>query len=152
MLIKIHKAIVDKLRAELKGTEFEKTPIIPRDLSEGFSRPAIKIDIESSNLSNESYNYYGRNISIEIHFFASDINKYKIENMKVQELIEQAFIDGIRIDEKCFVNIEEIECVTSDTVLIATFDFNIMFDKPKVVRERNEGEFMEDLELELERG
>lgn len=143
-LIQINKIIVDTIRNILKGTEFEKVPIVNYDVSEGFERPSIKIDLDNNSFENLNSNMMGRSLTVRIYFFATDLKKYKIENLKLCDLIETGLIDGILTDD-IFINIEEINSNIVDTVL--QIDFDINFDDIRQDKSDQLAEFMWDLEL-----
>lgn len=145
-LIEINKALVDRLRTALKYTPFELTPIVNYDLEEGFERPSLKVDIESDRefINN---NYTGRTVRVNVYFFASDIKKYKIENLKIQEIIENTFLGGFKIAQNCHVYVEDIESDIIDTVLEVSFEFNIISEKINL--EDENAEYMETLHLDF---
>lgn len=145
-LMDINKSIVERLRNSLKNTPFKSTPIINTDLEEGFERPSLKIDVRADR-EQINTNYTGRTVAVDVYFFASDIKKYKIENLKIQDIIENTFLGGWSIAEGCFIHVYDIESDIVDTVLIVSFEFEIV--NQVVNQEEENAEYMETLNLEL---
>lgn len=141
-LVELNKIIVSKIREILKGTEFKNVPLISSDISEGFSRPSLKIDFDNVNLENLNANFLGRSLTVRVYFFASDVKKYKLENFKMLDLIECGLIDGM-LTEYGFIDISDINSNIVDTVLEISFDINI--DALKVNNDQSEN--MEDLQI-----
>lgn len=141
-LFDINKSIVDKLRGSLSGTPFESVPISPSDLSE-IERPSLKIELDGIKLENINANFLGRSLTVRVYFFATDLKKYKIENLHMQEIIEGAFIKGIWINNY-YIPITDINAEVNDTVLQVDFDISIT-----AFVDDETGELMEDLDMEL---
>ena len=121
-LIEINKAINDTLKAALVGTAFSAVSLLAEDVSEPILRPSLKVSIDSS--SNGKFNALCRekNLSCRIYFFASNMHKYKLENLKMQDLIETAFLDDIKIKDGFFIPIDSVDSEVVDTVLICSID------------------------------
>lgn len=119
-----------------------KVPIPAQDLSEPIIRPSIKVAID--NCVNGKFNAHNREkaLTVRIYYFASDRYKFKIENAKMQEIIENAFLDGLIIEEGFYIPIEQVESDITDTVLICSFDLNIIELLPEQT-----GEPMENIEI-----
>lgn len=145
-LMQIHNCIADKIRNAVIGTPFEGVKISNSDLTEGFERPSFKIEFENSTLDNLNSNFLDRNLTVRIYFFASDIKKYKVENLKVQDLLESEFIGGLKFDDD-FIWIHDIESTIADSVLQLGFDISTQFLKRK--SEIENAEYMEDLQLNI---
>lgn len=142
-LIDINTSLVDTLRNSLIGTPFEATPIIPGDITEGFERPGLKIDFDSIKLENINANFKARALTVRVYFFASNLKRYKIENLQVQEIIENIFFKGIWITGY-YVPINDINAEIVDTVLTIDFDINIT-----AFVDDEQGELMEDIETDF---
>lgn len=114
-LLEINKAINDKIKS------VTDVPISAQDVSEPIVRPSIKVALERSK--NGKFNALCRekNLTVRVYFFASDRDKYKIENAKMQDTLETAFIDGVMVKD-CYIPINEVESEVTDTVLICSFD------------------------------
>ncbi|MBY6860803.1 hypothetical protein EXM65_12500 [Clostridium botulinum] len=145
----IHKQIVIMVRNALKGTEYESIKIMSSDTSEGFDRPSIKVNIESSDLAKINANYVQRIATVSVYFFATDIKNYKIENLKIQDFLENIFIQGVRF-EGCYIPINEIEVETIDSVLETSFMLDVTNQLDKL--DELNAEYMEDLNINYEGG
>lgn len=104
--------------------------------------PSIKVAID--NCVNSKFNAHNRKkaLTVRIYYFASDRYKFKIENAKMQEIIENAFLDGLIIEEGFYIPIEQVESDITDTVLICSFDLNIIELLPEQT-----GEPMENIKI-----
>lgn len=142
-LLDINKSIVDTLRGALIGTPFEATRIIPGDITEGFERPGLKIDFDSIKLENINANFKARALTVRVYFFAKDVKNYKIDNLQMQEIIENAFLKGIWITGY-YIPINDINAEIVDTVLTVDFDINIT-----AFVDDEQGELMEDIETDF---
>jgi hypothetical protein len=121
-LLEINKAVNDKLKAALVGTEFYEVKIVAEDLAKGVKRPSVKVGIDNSQ--NAKFNALCREktLTIRIYFFAKDRYNYKIDNVKMQNIIEDAFLDDLEVKEGFFIPIDSVESEVTDTVLICSFD------------------------------
>lgn len=129
-LTEINRAINDYLKASISESEtfknyFDGNPIVSSDISEPIERPSIKINIEGSG-GKFNNSCKERSLTVRVYFFAKDRYKYKLDNFKMQELIEETFMEGIFINRDFFIYIDEIDSTVSDTVLICSFDLETL--------------------------
>lgn len=148
-LLEINKSINDKIKAALVGTSFSTVPIIAEDLSEPIIRPSIKVQIESSTNGLFNSQCREKNLTVRVYFFASDRNKYKIENAKMQDIIENAFLDDLEVKEGFFIPINEIESEVVDSVLECSFELYMVELLPEKVSDTESDEPMEELNLDI---
>ena len=134
---------MDTLRTAFTGTKFQGVQFIPSDLTEGFTRPSIKLDIENIKFEKINSNGKSKIVTIRIYFFATDINEYKIENLQVLEIIENALSNGVRVND-FFIPIDTINSEIIDSVLVVDFDIQLTSFNIKEL-----GENMEDLTLSI---
>lgn len=144
-LIDVTKAIETKIKNALVGTVFSTIKLTPEDVVESITRPAIKVRLEGSNNGKINALCKEKNITVRIYFWAKDKNKYSIDNLKMQEILENTFLDEIEVNEY-FINIENIESEVSDGVLICSFD---LYFVEEIIYE-DTSEPMEELNLNLE--
>lgn len=99
------------------------------------------------NITNGKYNSLckERSVTVRIYFFAPDRNKYSIPNLKMQEILENAFIDGLQVNESFFIDIEDVESEVVDGVLVCSFDLYYVEELPNT----DTSEIMEILNLNL---
>lgn len=71
--------------------------------------------------------------------------------MKVAELIENEFLTPLKVSDSFYIDIDEVEATTSDTVLICSFNIETLEDIPEIILDDGkEYEPMENLYLDLE--
>ena len=150
-LLEINKAINEKIKHALADSEFSSVPIIASDLSEPIVRPSIKVFLEDGTTGKFNSCMKERTLTVRVYFFATDLKKYKIENTKVQDLIENEFLTPIKVTDTFYIDVDEVEANTSDTVLICSFNIETLEDIPEIILDDGiEYEIMENLNLELE--
>ena len=150
-LLEINKAVNEKIKHALADSEFSSVPIIASDLSEPIVRPSLKVFLEDGTTGKFNSCMKERTLTVRVYFFATDLKKYKIENTRIQDLIENEFLTPIKVTDTFFIDVDEVESVISDTVLICTFDLETLEDIPEIIIDDGvEYEMMENLNLELE--
>jgi len=120
-LLELNKAINDKIKQALVDTEFSQVDIIAEDVSEPIIRPSLKTSIEISTTGILNPRSKDRTVTARVYFFASDRYKYKIENAKMQEILENAILNGIEV-ENGFYPVDDVTSETVDTVLVVSFE------------------------------
>lgn len=124
-LTAIQKAIADKIRFAFSKSEFKNIPIVSSDEEEPILRPSIKIFLEDT----ESYRFSKmkeKTLTYRVYFFASDINKYKVENLKASDILEKEFLKPLKLNENCYIEIENFRSTVTDTVLLISFELNTL--------------------------
>ena len=150
-LLEINKAINNKIEHALADSEFSSVPIIASDLSEPIVRPSIKVFLEDGNTGKFNSCMKERTLTVRVYFFATDLKKYKIENTKVQDLIENEFLTPLKVSDTFIVDIDEVEVNTTDTVLVCNFNIETLEDIPEIIIDDGiDYEPMENLNLDLE--
>ena len=150
-LLEINKAINDKIKHALVNSEFETVPIIASDLSEPIVRPSLKVFLEEGTAGKFNSCMKERNLTCRVYFFATDLKKYKIENTKVQDLIENEFLAPIKVTDTFYIDVDEVEAEISDTVLICSFNIETLENIPEIILDDGvEYEMMENLNLNIE--
>lgn len=149
-LLEINEAINNKITKALKGSSFENVEISAGDLKEPIIRPSLKVILGDGTAGKFNSCMKERTLTCRVYFFASDLRKYKIENTKVQDLIENEFLTPIKVTDTFFIEVDEVETIVSDTVLICSFDIKTLEDIPdEVLNEGVEYEMMEKLDIDL---
>jgi hypothetical protein len=144
-LININKAINDRINLIKSNTDYSNVKIVAEDVSEPIIRPSLKVELDNS--SNGKYNSLIRErlLSYKIYFFAQDSKKYKFDNIKMQEILENGFLEALELSESFFVEVENFESIVVDTVLICSYDINLIEEMP----DTDNSELMEDLNLNI---
>lgn len=117
-LIKIKKAIALTIENAIVGTEFNNVQILTNDVRKNIIRPSIQILLDKSSFGKFNSKNTERECKFEIYFFVENEYKYSKDNQKMQQILENAFLDDLKIEEGFFIPIDSIECETSDTVLV----------------------------------
>ena len=149
-LLEINKAINDKIVHALADSEFSTVPIIASDLSEPITRPSLKVVFDDGNTGKFNSCMKERTLTVRVYFFATDLRKYKIENTKVQDLIENEFLTPIKVTDTFYIDVDEIDSNTSDSVLICSFEINTLENIPELILDGEEYEPMENLNIKEE--
>lgn len=150
-LLEINKAINEKIKHALADSEFSSVPIIASDLSEPIVRPSLKVFLEDGTTGKFNSCMKERTLTVRVYFFATDLKKYKIENTKVQDLIENEFLTPLKVSDTFIVDIDEVEVNTTDTVLVCNFNIETLEDIPEIIIDDGiDYEPMENLNLDLE--
>lgn len=150
-LLEINKAVNEKIKHALADSEFSSVPIIASDLSEPIVRPSLKVFLEDGTTGKFNSCMKERTLTVRVYFFATDLKKYKIENTKVQDLIENEFLTPLKVSDTFIVDIDEVEVNTTDTVLVCNFNIETLEDIPEIIIDDGiDYEPMENLNLDLE--
>lgn len=144
-LLQITKAVNNTVKTALENTEFSDIPLVASDVSEPITRPSIKIMLEQS--TNGKYNSRCRekDLTFRVYFFAENPHKYRIDNLKMQDIIENALLGGLFIDG-AYIPIVDVNSDTVDTVLVCSFDLYAV----ELLPDTDQSEPMEELKLEEE--
>lgn len=144
-LLEINKAINNKIKEALVGTAFTTVPLLAEDISEPIIRPSLKVTIDNSTNGKFNANCREKNLTCKVYFFAKDRYKYKIDNSKMQDLIENAFLDDLKVNDNFYIPIEEVESDVIDSVLIFSFHLYSI----ELLPDTDISEPMEDLDIKL---
>lgn len=140
----INKAINNKIKKALIGTEFSNVPLNPADNSE-IKRPCLKVMIENSTSGKFNASCKEKTLTTRVYFYAKDRYKYKIDNTKMQDIIESAFLDDLEVEQGFYIPIEAVESEVVDTILVCSFDLYAVELLPEPTM-NNMGEPIEPME------
>lgn len=124
-LVEINKEINNTIESALERAGFKNVPLVAEDLSEPIIRPSIKVEIEGSRNGRLNSCTREKTLTVRVHFFASNLRKYKMENLKMQDVLEDAFLDGLYVNG-AYIPIEDVESDITDTVLICSFEMYLV--------------------------
>ena len=152
-MVNIYKSIVSKLKEKLKKSEFKDVKIVSEEVEGTILRPSLKIELEDINSS--LYNPFNttKTISFMIYFFAKDRYNYKLDNLKMAEIFDKTFIDILKINDNFYVEINEVNIATIDTVLTCSFELTYIENIDRTEKdniENSNNEVMENLYLREE--
>jgi hypothetical protein len=116
--------------------------------TEEIKRPSIKISMEDDKSSKFNNCNKERTLTVRVYFFAKDKNKYKIDNLNMEDIIQNAFLNDVKVTDTFYMPITEdgINCTTIDTVLECSFDLYSLEEIP----DNTEYELMEELDFTME--
>ena len=135
-LKQINKAINNTIEAALVDTEFSDVKIISENLQEAFKsdgdgtyinviRPSIKVTFDTTQAGKFNSQLKERILPVRIYFFAKDRYKPKLENLAIQDILENTFLEDVKITDTFYMPINEdgdIQCSITDGVLQVTFE------------------------------
>lgn len=133
-LKQINKAINNTVKSALVDTEFVNVEIVSEDTTEALKketdgsyinviRPSIKVTFDTTQSGKINSQLKERTLPVRVYFFAKDKNKPKLDNLAMQDLLENVFLEDVKVTDTFYMPIaEDIECSTTDGVLQVTFD------------------------------
>lgn len=148
-LLDINQAINDKIKAALVGTDFAAVPIVASDISEPIERPSLKVDFEHSDNGVFNSQCREKDIRVRVYFFASDLRRYKFENLEMQDILETALLDVLEVNGGYFIPINDVESEVIDTVLTCSFDVYCLDYLPGADPDKDTSEPTEELYFDL---
>lgn len=144
-LLALNKAVNDRIMQALVDTEFSTVNLVAEDVTEPIIRPSIKTNIESSTNGKYNSSCREKTLTCRVYFFAKDRYKYKIDNLKMQDLLENTFLDDLEVGENFYIPIENVNSEVSDTVLICSFDLHTI----ELLPDTDASELIETLNISL---
>ncbi|OSA89056.1 UNVERIFIED_ORG: hypothetical protein B2H98_13935 [Clostridium botulinum] len=144
-LLEINKGINEAIEAALNDTEFCNVTIRAEDLKEDIVRPSIKVMLDDGTSGKFNSCCKERTLTIRVYFYAKNKDKPKIENIKMREIIENAFLEDLKVSDTFYIPIDNVESVISDGVLICTIDLETL----EIIPESEKYEPMDQLDIEI---
>lgn len=120
-LKEVYKALVNKIKLGLEGSEFDSVEFTTTDIKEGFERPSFFIEIDETNLSLATNLRIKKTVPINLFYFPTSSEKFKIELMEVQDFLENILLDPIQVEESAIL-IEDLYFSKPDGVLKLSFE------------------------------
>ncbi len=144
-LLEINKGINEAIEAALNETEFCNVTIRAEDLKEDIARPSIKVMMDDGTSGKFNSCCKERTLTVRVYFYAKNKDKPKIENIKMREIIENAFLEDLKVSDTFYIPIDNVESVVTDGVLICTIDLETL----EIIPEREKYEPMDELNIEI---
>lgn len=121
-LVDIYKAVKHTIENSLVDTDFSNVPIVAEDTEE-IKRPSLKISMDG-NKTEKFNNNKERTLTVRVYFYAKDRYKYRIDNLKMQDILENVFLEDVKVTDTFYMPILEdgIESSVIDGVLECSFD------------------------------
>lgn len=118
----IAKAVNTVIMTAVVGTKYNKTEITSDDISEGFKRPSVFVELENVKQSPRNAKVIETTLTVRIYYFPTDRIKHKIELLEMNEIIGNAFINSVKVNDNFIIPIEEVEFDVVDGVLQCSFE------------------------------
>lgn len=119
--LEINKAVNGRICTAKAGTEFEPVEFVAQDVTEPIVRPSLKVELEDGTVGLLNGCCAEKTLTVRIYFFARDRYRPKAENMRMRELLEQAFLDDLVLGTESVLP-EEFSSTVTDGVLVCSFD------------------------------
>ncbi|WP_297422097.1 DUF6838 family protein [Clostridium sp.] len=135
----------------LENTDYSKVEIVSKDFIDGIQRPSIRV-LYNSNTGKFNRQLKERILNIKILFYAEDKYNYKFANIDMQDILENAFLEDLFIQEGFYMpycnsngDVEGIQSEIVDGVLQCSFN---LYSREEIYDDSNL-EDIEDLEFDL---
>lgn len=104
--------------------------------------------METNKTGKLNYKNKERTLPIRVYFFAENRLKYRIDNLKMQDILENAFLEDVKVTDTFYMPITENGIYSSivDTVLEVSFDLYSIEE----IEDTTEYEIMDELDINLE--
>lgn len=147
--MQINKAVNNTIESALISTEFKDIKITSSDFTDGIPRPSLRIRIEKSKNGKFNNHNKERTLTVRVYFYAKDKNKYRMDNLKMQDIIENSFLNDVKVTDTFYMPITSEDGVESeivDTVLECSFDLYSL----EAIYDDSALENIEELKLKIE--
>lgn len=115
----ILKAVNQNILNALTDTNYNKIKIESKNFTDGITRPSIRV-LYSTGTGKFNSALKERLLNIKILFYAKDKNNYNLDNINMQDILENAFLEDLLIQEGFYMpycnSNGDIEPMTSDIV------------------------------------
>lgn len=140
----INKTIINAL-AETKFDGIKPTAI---DYTDGIPRPSLRVIFDGAKTGKFNRQLKERTLTIRVYFYAKNKDKYRDDNIEMQDIIENAFLEPIKVSDTFYMPIVSEDGVSSeviDTVLECSFDLYSLEE----IYDDSDLEPMEELNINL---
>ena len=142
----INKFIVKQVKQGLINTTYNVVGFSSTDIKEEIIRPCFYIEFFKNKVGKFNASNKERKLTTKLYYFALSPNKYKIELMEIQDLLEGIFLEGLRVNDTFIIPINdgiEFDIDKANGFLIATFDLYTIEEIP----EDENIPYMDDLQI-----
>ena len=146
-LSQIQEAIVNNITQALIGSEFDGVVFSSTNIAEKITRPSFYLDFEDSNLKRFNYSTRERDLYVKLYYYAKNKNTSKLELLKIQELLENLFLEEIKVTDNFYFPVSEVEFDRNknDGYLTASLNLYSLEEIDFIKAISDEAEFMEEL-------
>jgi hypothetical protein len=150
-LKQINTAIIDTIKTALVGTDMSTVSLKAEDITEPIKRPSIKVQLENDLTGKFNSCNKERTLTVRVYFFAKDRYKYKLDNLEMQEILENAFLDYVKVTDTFYMPITDdgMSFQVTDSVLNGSFDLYSIEEIPDSINADESDETMNELDLNL---
>lgn len=109
----------------LVGTSFEGIQPTTADYIKEIPRPSLRVIFDTTRTGKFNSQLRERTLTIRVYFYAEDKNKFRDDNLEMQDIIENAFLEDVKVTDTFYMPITSEDGVTSevvDTILECYFD------------------------------
>jgi len=135
----------------IADTDYKKVTIESKDFTDGIIRPSIRV-LYNSSTGRFNRQLKERVLNIKILFYAKDQYSYKFDNINIQDILENAFLEDLFIQEGFYMpycnsngDVEGIQSEIVDGILQCSFN---LYSREMIYDDSNL-EYITDLELNL---
>ncbi|MFL0251254.1 DUF6838 family protein [Clostridium neuense] len=130
----ISKAIATQIKQGLINTSYSTVDFSSTDIKEEIKRPCFYIDFFKNKTGKFNASNKERTLTTKLYYFATNIRKCKLELMEIQDLLENMFLEGLKVNDNFIVNIDdgiEFDIDKQNGFLAATFDLYTVEEIPE---------------------
>ena len=93
----------------LANTEFCSAKFSSTSIVENITRPSLYLDFENNATNKFNHDLKERNLNVKLFYFAKNRDKSKIELLKIQDLLENLFLEELKITDSFYFPSGEVE-------------------------------------------
>ncbi|KOF56813.1 hypothetical protein AGR56_09110 [Clostridium sp. DMHC 10] len=130
----INKSIVKQVKQGLINTAYNAVGFSSTDIKEEIIRPCFYVEFFKNKTGKFNASNKERKLTTKLYYFALNPNKYKLELMEIQDLLEGTFLEGLKINDNFIINIDdgiEFDIDKQNGFLTATFDLYTIEEIPQ---------------------
>lgn len=124
-LIDINRAIIENVTLALAETEFSNIKFSSTAIVEGITRPSFYLDFETNKTKKPNCKLKERNLNVKLFYFAKTRDNCKIELLKIEEMLENLFLEEIKITDSFYLPTPEVEFDVNKTDGYLTAEFEL---------------------------
>ena len=118
----INRAVVEQFRAALVRTDIDGADVVAEDVRAPIIRPCGKVELDDNTGGALMERGAQRGATFHLYWFATSRTMPKLENLTVRQAVEDAFLDGVMLEDIHIPLSEDINFTVSDGVLICTVE------------------------------
>lgn len=118
----INKAIVTQVKEGLRDTPYVNVGFSSTDIEKSIIRPSFYVEFLSNKTGRFNANNKERTLHIQLFYFPTMHIKNKMEILEVEGLLEDVFIDSLKINDNFIIPINEVDFDITDGTLIANIE------------------------------